>query len=123
MENGTVYPARVAVTMKRMPHASSASEARTELASYIRTLMSQYNEATFQVNSKLDTETKFMGNKGIATTYVAYDGPQEIKGYTIITYYERYLFVFHFLCAYEDYAAFDEAMRYMRDSVKPEDNF
>ena len=118
LENGTVYPARVAVTMKRMPHATNYDEAQTELANYIKTLMTQYNQSTFKVNTKLDYDTKFMGKAAIATTYLAYDGPQEIIGYTIITYFERYLYVFHFLCAYEDYNAFSEAMKYMRDSVQ-----
>ena len=118
LEDGTVYPARVAVTMKRMPHASSYDEAQTELANYIRTLMAQYDESTFKVDTNLDYETRFMGRPAIATTYLAYDGPQEIKGYTIITYFERYLFVYHFLCAYEDYSSFEATMRYMRDSVQ-----
>ena len=118
LENGTVYPARVAVTMKRMPHASSFEEARTELANYIKTLMTQYDEKTFKVNFNLSKKTPFMGKTAISTTYLAYDGPQEIKGYTIITYFDRYLYVFHFLCAYEDYNAFAETMSYMRDSVQ-----
>ena len=120
LENGTVYPARVAVTMKRLPHATDFDETKTELANYIRTLMTQYSEATFKVNTKLDYDTKFMGKAAIATTYLAYDGNQEIIGYTIITYFERYLYVFHFLCAYEDYTAFHDAMIYMRDSVQPD---
>ena len=120
LENGTVYPARVAVTMKRLPHATDYDEAKSELADYIRTLMTQYNQSTFKVNTKLDYDTKFMGKSAIATTYLAYDGNQEIIGYTIITYFERYLYVFHFLCAYEDYNAFQEAMVYMRNSVQPD---
>lgn len=121
MEEGTVYPARVAVTMKRLAHkcnADSTNEHKTELADYLKTLMTQYDEKTFQINMNLDESTKFMGNSAISTTYLAYDGDQEIQGYVILTYFERYLFVYHFLCAYEDYAAFEPAMRHMRDSVQ-----
>lgn len=118
LENGTVYPARVAVTMKKLAHKCTASEAQEELVEYLKTLMSQYDEATFKVDKNLNTSTKFMGKNGMSTTYLAYDGEQEIQGYVIMTYFERYLFCYHFLCAYEDYAAFEPAMRHMRDSVK-----
>lgn len=124
-ENGTVYPARVTVTMKRLAHKCNANEPnedRSELADYVKNLMTQYNEKTFKVDTALDEGTKFMGNKAISTTYLAYDGDQEIQGYVILTYFERYLFVYHFLCAYEDYAAFEPAMRHMRDSVQADQN-
>lgn len=122
LDNGTVYPARVAVTMKKLAHKCSASEATKELAEYVKMLRSQYDEATFKVNKTLDEGTKFMGNKAMSTTYLAYDGEQEIQGYVIMTYFERYLFCFHFLCAYEDYEAFQPAMVRMRDSVQPNGN-
>lgn len=125
VENGTVYPARVAVTMKKLAHKcnyDSNNEHKSELADYIKNLMTQYDEKTFKVNTTLDEETRFMDNRAISTTYLAYDGDQEIQGYVILTYFERYLFVFHFLCAYEDYAAFEPAMRHMRDSVKADQN-
>lgn len=118
IENGTVYPARVAVTMKKLAHKCSSSEAQQELVEYIKTLMTQYDESTFKVDKTLDTDTKFMGNRAMSTTYLAYDGDQEIQGYVIMTYFERYLFCFHFLCAYEDYEAFNPAMIRMRDSVQ-----
>lgn len=116
--DGTVYPARVAVTMKRLAHKCSEGEDQQELASYLKNLMTQYDEKTFKVDMNLDTTTKFMNNNAISTTYLAYDGTQEIQGYVILTYFERYLFCFHFLCAYEDYTAFEPAMRHMRDSVQ-----
>ena len=87
---------------------------------YLKILMSQYDDKTFEVDEKLDTGTKFMGNSAMSTTYLAYDGKQEIKGYVIITSFEKYLFCYHFLCAYEDYAAFENAMNTMRDSVRAE---
>lgn len=120
--DGTVYPARVAVTMKKLAHKCSASEAQKELAEYIKMLMAQYDQNTFKVDKKLNEETKFMGNKAMSTTYLAYDGDQEIQGYVILTHFERYLFCFHFLCAYEDYEAFRPAMERMRDSVQASRN-
>lgn len=119
MENGTVYPARVAVTTKKLAHKCTEEKAQTELAEYIKLLMSQYDERTFEVAKDLDTDTRFMGSKAISTTYLAYDGDQEIQGYVILTWFEKYVFCYHFLCAYEDYAAFEPAIRHMRDSVQP----
>ena len=120
LENGTVYPARVAVTMKKLPHKCTAEEAQNELVEYLKLLMTQYDEKTFKVSKEMDTETKFMGKNGMSTTYLAYDGEQEIQGYVILTYFERYVYVYHFLSAYEDYEAFSTAMRHMRDSVQVE---
>lgn len=120
LENGTEYPARVAVTMKRLAHKCSEETIQTELAEYVKVLMTQYDEKTFEVSKELDTSTQFMGKKGYSATYLAYDGSQEIQGYLIATYFERYVFVYHFLCAYEDYEAFGTAMRRMRDSVQAE---
>lgn len=122
LENGTVYPARVAVTMKKLAHKCKAEEAKKELAEYLKMLMSQYDQATFKVEKALNEDAKFMGNKAMSTTYLAYDGDQEIQGYVVLTYFERYLFCFHFLCAYEDYEAFQPAMVRMRDSVQANRN-
>lgn len=121
LENGTVYPARVAVTMKRVLFPVDAEVLQDELVSYLRTLMNQYGNDAFKVDKTLDTETKFMGKNGLAATYLAYDGDQGIKGYVIATHFERYIFVFHFLCAYDDYTSFEPTLRYMRDSVQPDD--
>ena len=119
LENGTVYPARVAVTMKRMPHSTNMEEVQTELVEYFKVLQSQYDNSTFKIDTQnVDVSTKFMGKNSISTTYLAYDGSQEIKGYVIATYFERYIYVFHFLCAYNDYSSFEATLRYMRDSVQ-----
>lgn len=120
MDEGTVYPARVAVTMKKLAHACDDLDAQNELVEYLKLLMTQYDETTFKVSKEMDTSTKFMGKSAMGATYLAYDGEQEIKGYVILTYFERYVYCFHFLCAYEDYDAFDTAMRRIRDSVQVE---
>lgn len=118
VEAGVKYPARVAVTMKKLAHRGTDSKVKEEFASFFKIISSQYDEETFEANMSLNTKTKFMGQKAMSTTYLAYDGEQEIKGYAICTYFERYMFVFHFLSAYEDYDDFLPAMQFMRDSVK-----
>lgn len=123
MENGTVYPARVAVTMKKLSHAGSETRLQEQMVSFIETLQDQYDKKTFEVDTDLDTGSGFMGGKrSYATTYLAYDGEQEIKGYIAMTYFDKYVFCFHFQCAYEDYVAFEPAIRHMRDSVKPDED-
>ncbi len=122
IENGTVYPARVAVTMKKLAHkCSGETEFKEELSSFCKTVSSQYDEKTFKIDTELNSETRFMDNKALSTTYLAYDGDQEIEGYVIMTYFGRYMFCFHFQCAYEDYEAFTPVMQHMRDSVKAEE--
>lgn len=118
-ENGTLYPARVSVSMKRLPHKCTDTRLQEQLVSFLKTIMSQYDESTFEVDKNVDTQTSFMSNrKTMATTYLAYDGDQEIEGYVIMTYFERYVFCYHFVSAYEDFDAFGTAMRHMRDSVE-----
>ena len=97
LENGTVYPARVSVTMKRLPHKTDFEETRSELIEFLKVIRSQYDESTFKLDPNIDIATKFMGKSSIGVSYLAYDGSQEIKGYAVITYFERYLYVFHFL--------------------------
>lgn len=118
MGEGVKYPARVSVTMKKMPHRGTEAKVKEQFASFFKYISSQYDEETFEANMSLNTRTRFMGMPAMSTTYLAYDGEQEIKGYAICTYFERYMFVFHFLCAYEDYNDFQPAMAFMRDSVK-----
>ena len=123
MENGTLYPARVSVTMKKLSHAGNETRLQEQMVSFVETLQDQYDKKTFEVDTELDTGSGFMGGKrSYATTYLAYDGEQEIKGYIAMTYFDKYVFCFHFQCAYEDYTAFEPAIRHMRDSVKPDED-
>ena len=123
MENGTLYPARVSVTMKKLSHAGNETRLQEQMVSFVETLQDQYDKKTFEVDTELDTGSGFMGGKrSYATTYLAYDGDQEIKGYIAMTYFDKYVFCFHFQCAYEDYPAFEPAIRHMRDSVKPDED-
>ena len=123
MEDGTVYPARVTVSMKKLSHSGSETRLQEQMVSFVEILQDQYDAKTFEVDTDLDTTTGFMGGKrSYATTYLAYDGDQEIKGYIAMTYFDKYVFCFHFQCAYEDYVAFEPAIRHMRDSVTPDED-
>ena len=123
IENGTVYPARVTVTMKKIAHSGNETRLQEQMVSFVETLQEQYDKKTFEVDTNLDTASGFMGGKrSYATTYLAYDGDQEIKGYIAMTYFDKYVFCYHFQCAYEDYATFEPAIRHMRDSVKPDED-
>lgn len=117
MENGTVYPARVAVSVKKLAHKCDVEDLQDEMILFFNTLKSQYDATTFKINTDIDETTHFMGNNAYSTTYLAYDSDQEIEGYVIMTAFEKYVFCFHFQCAYTDYAAFGGTMKTMRDSV------
>lgn len=117
MEDGTVYPARVAVSMKKLAHKCDAKDLQDEVVLFFETLQSQYDSSTFKIDKNIDDSTRFMGNNAYSTTYLAYDGDQEIQGYVIMTAFEKYVYCFHFQCAYSDYAAFSSTMKLMRDSV------
>ncbi len=122
LAEGTVYPARVSVTMKKIYHSGNETRLQQQMVSFVEVLQNQYDKKTFEIDTELDTETKFMGGRrSYATTYLAYDGEQEIKGYIAMTYFDKYVFCFHFQCACEDYNAFEPAIRHMRDSVTPDE--
>ena len=114
------YPARVVVTIKKLAHKCDAEKAQKQLVSYLELLMTEYDEKTFEVGT-LDNETRFLGKKGLSTTYLAYDGDQEVKGYVMLAYSTYYVVCYHFVCAYDNYDSFESAIYYMRDSVQIEE--
>lgn len=117
-EDTQTYPARVCITMKKLAHKANASKAQEQLVSYLKTLRTQYDAETFEVDKNLNTKTKFMGNNAMSCTYLAYDGDQEIEGYVILTYFDKYVYCFHFLSGYDDFKGYNDAMCFMRDSAK-----
>lgn len=117
-EETETYPARVCITMKKLAHKANASKAQEQLVSYLKTLRTQYDASTFEVDTNLNTKTKFMGNNALSCTYLAYDGNQEIEGYVILTYFDKYVYCFHFLSAYDDFKGYHDAMCFMKDSAK-----
>lgn len=120
MTNGTIYPGRVSVTMKRLLHPCGDEEMIEELTSYRDMLNKQFSNMRV-VGGAANLEDRFMGKKAISFEYMAYDGSQEIKGYVVMTHFERYVFAYHFLCAYGDYNSFSGAMVKMKDSVQVEE--
>lgn len=111
------FPARVAITRKKLTHTADASGITEELKSYLKTIYKQYDTKTFEVGS-LDKTIEFMGTKGYSTTYLAFSGETEVKGFVICCQIERTLYVFHFSASYDDYMAMENIMQYMCKSVK-----
>jgi len=112
------FPARVAVTRKKLTHTADADGITDELKSYLKTIYKQYDSKTFEVGS-LNKSIQFMGKKGYSTTYLAFSGETEVKGFVICCQIERTLYVFHFSASYSDYLSMENLMQYMCKSVKP----
>lgn len=111
------FPARVAITRKKLTHTADANGITEELKSYVKTIYKQYDTKTFEVGS-LNKSIEFMGSKGYSTTYLAFSGETEVKGFVICCQIERTLYVFHFSASYDDYMAMENIMQYMCKSVK-----
>lgn len=112
------FPARVAVTRKKLTHTADEDDITNELKSYLRTIYKQYDAKTFEVGS-LNKSIPFMGQAGYSTTYLAFSGETEVKGFVICCQIERTLYVFHFSASYSDYLSMESMMQYMCKSVKP----
>ena len=112
------FPARVAITRKKLTHTADADGITEELKSYLKTIYKQYDAKTFEVGS-LNKSIQFMGQKGYSTTYLAFSGETEVKGFVICCQIERTLYVFHFSASYSDYLSMEGIMQYMCKSVKP----
>jgi len=112
------FPARVAVTRKKLTHTADSDGITEELKSYLKTIYKQYDAKTFEVGS-LNKSIQFMGQKGYSTTYLAFSGETEVKGFVICCQIERTLYVFHFSASYDDYLSMESMMQYMCKSVKP----
>jgi len=112
------FPARVAVTRKKLTHTADADGITDELKSYLKTIYKQYDAKTFEVGS-LNKSIQFMGKRGYSTTYLAFSGEIEVKGFVICCQIERTLYVFHFSASYDDFLSMESMMQYMCKSVKP----
>ncbi len=111
------FPARVAITAKKLVHSPEGTVLTDELTSYMRMVYKQYEPDSFQVGTP-NSEDVFMGKPGYSNTYLAYSGETEVKGFIIGRAVKRTLYVFHFCATYEDYAAMEGMMRYMLKSVE-----
>ncbi|MBR6219099.1 MAG: hypothetical protein IKQ80_00885 [Clostridia bacterium] len=111
------FPARVAISAKKLVHSPEGTVLADELSSYMRMVYRQYDPKTFQVGTP-STDIEFLGKPGTSNTYLAYWGETEVKGFVIGRPVGRILYVFHFCASYEDYTALENVMRYMLKSVE-----
>lgn len=110
------FPARVAVTSKKMPHKPESETVVKQFQSYAQNIYKQYDPETFEFSDL--TERTFMGKKGYEITYLAYSGDIEVKGYMCCSATEYTIYVYHFCSAYDDYGDMTPVMVRIRDSVK-----
>ena len=111
------FPARIAISAKRLVHSPEGTVLIDQLNSYMRMVYKQYDASTFQAGTP-NAEDTFMGKQAYSNTYLAYWGETEIKGFVIAQPVGRVLYVLHFCAAYDDYAALESVMRYMVRSVQ-----
>ena len=114
--SGDDFPARMAITRKRLAHAPKFSRLLTQFQEYAETVRAQYDSKTFEYGD-LNSSAAFLGQPAYEITYLAYSGDVEVKGYMICTNVDKYVYVFHFCAPYDDYAAMEPMMRQLRDSV------
>jgi len=111
------FPARVAISAKRLVHSPEGTVVSDELTEFVRVIRKQYDASTFQLGTP-NSEDTFMGKQALSNTYLAYSGETEVKGFIIGQSIGRVLYVFHFSASYDDYAAMERVMRYMLNSVQ-----
>ena len=111
------FPARVAISAKRLVHSPEGTVVTDELTEFVRVIRKQYDPNTFQLGT-LNAEDTFMDKQAYSNTYLAYSGETEVKGFVIGQAIGRVLYVFHFSASYDDYTALERVMRYMLNSVQ-----
>ena len=111
------FPARVAISAKKLKHSPEGTVLTDELTSYMKMVYKQYEPDSFQTGTP-NAEDTFMGKQAYSNTYLAYSGETEVKGFVIGRAVKRVLYVFHFCAAYEDYQSMENIMRYMLNSVQ-----
>ncbi len=111
------FPARVAITVKKMVHTPDEQVLAEQLTSYMRIIHNQYDKSTFESGTP-NLSDNLMGRLAMSNTYLAYSGKNEVKGFVMGTAVGRNICVFHFCAAYEDYAPLEGAMQYMLHSIQ-----
>lgn len=111
------FPARVAVSAKKMVHTVEGSTLSNQLSKYMRTIYQMYDPNTFQPGTA-STSGTFLGRPALSNTYLAYYGDIEVKGFIIGTAVEKTIYVFHFCASYEDFTAMQGIIKYMVNSVE-----
>lgn len=111
------FPARIAITVKRMTHTVEGDVLIKELTSFMRTISKQYASDTF-VPGRVNMSDSFMGRPAYSNTYLAYSGETEVEGFIIGCSIGKVIVVGHFSATYEDYQAMYNVMRYMISSAQ-----
>lgn len=111
------FPARIAITAKKLVHSPEGTVLSDELTSYMKTIYRQYDPDSFQVGT-VNSEDTFLGRQAVSNTYLAFSGDTEVKGFVIARSVKRTLYVLHFCASYDDYIAMENIMRYMVKSVQ-----
>lgn len=111
------FPARVAVSAKKMVHTVEGGTLSNQLTKYMRTIYQMYDPNTFQAGTPSSSNT-MLGQSALSNTYLAYYGDIEVKGFIIGTAVEKTIYVFHFCASYEDFTAMQGIIKYMVNSVE-----
>lgn len=109
------FPARVAVTSKKLPHKPDGETAVAQFQQYAQIIYSQYAPETFEFGEL--KPTTFMGRNAYEIGYLAYSGDIEVQGYMCCCAIDYTLYVFHFSSSYNDYEAMQSVRTRIRDSV------
>ncbi|MBQ9952317.1 MAG: hypothetical protein IJO98_09290 [Clostridia bacterium] len=110
------FPARVAVTRKKLPHKPSSETLAKQFQAYVQQVCSQYDPKTFEL-SDLNSNTTFMKRDGYSIGYLAYSGDTEVQGYMCCCAIDYTVYVFHFCSTYEDFEPMKPVLTRIRDSV------
>lgn len=110
------FPARVAVTRKKLPHKPSSETLAKQFQTYVQQVCSQFDPKTFEL-SELKSNTPFMKRDGYSIGYLAYSGDTEIQGYMCCCAIDYNIYVFHFCSTYEDFEPMKPVLTRIRDSV------
>ena len=111
------FPARVAVSVKKLAHRPEEDDIADQLSSFVRTIYRQYDADTF-VSGTANLQDVFLGTTAFSNTYLAFSGENEVKGFIIGCAIKNTMYVFHFCAEYDDYVAMESMMRYMINSVR-----
>lgn len=112
------FPARVAITVKKLVHTPDEQAMMEQLTAYMRIIRNQYDKATFESGTP-NMNDSFLDRGALSNTYLAYSGDNEVKGFVIGTAVGRSMCVFHFCASYDDYGPMESMMRYMLRSIQP----
>lgn len=110
------FPARVAVSSKKMPHKPDSDTILKQFQSFAKQIYGNYDPSTFEFGD-LQSNASFMGQRAMAISYLAYSGDIEVKGYMCCCAIDYTIYVFHFCSSYNDYEDMLPVLTRIKDSV------